>query len=162
MEKKSIDRLILLIVVLLLIIVIELIILFCNSKVNFSNGKTNKEVSKTQENLKLLEDRNNNDESGFTEIMGYGEIKVNKDYPYIYLSNSENNGVFLSYDIFCDDKKLYSSELISPGKMETFDIYSCLDAGKHTLIYNINSYDLETHEAYWSGIKQEQEIFIEK
>lgn len=161
MKKNDINKLIIIIIILLLLIAIELILLSTSSKVSFSNGTTDKKKSEKQVDLKAVEKRSQ-DEEAFTEILGYGQIKINKDYPNIYLSNSESNGVYLSYEVFCDDKILYTSELISPGKMETFDIYSCLDAGKHKLIYKINSYDLNTHEIYWSGIKQEQEVLIEK
>ncbi|MBQ0036649.1 MAG: hypothetical protein KBT35_07005 [Firmicutes bacterium] len=164
MEKKKLDKRLVTILVLLMIIIIELIILmFLRGRgVTISNGTSDKTVSQNQCDIETV-NMNPTENEGideYTELVGYGQVSINKDNPYLYLQNPETNEVYLSFDVTYNDEVLYSSGLIEPGKMEKFDIYSSLDAGKHTLIYSISSYDLETKEKYWSGIKQEQEILI--
>lgn len=160
-KKKTEKKLVIIALILLLIIILELIILINrrNSEVLITNGTTSKQLSSKQVDLSLRNFVEEND-NAYTEIQGYGLITINSKNPYLYLTNPETNNVYLSFDVTYADNVLYSSGLIEPGKMEQFDIYSCLDAGKHTLIYSINSYDLDTKEIYWSGIKQEQEIYI--
>ncbi|MDO4940921.1 MAG: hypothetical protein Q4E33_04435 [Erysipelotrichaceae bacterium] len=164
MEKKKLDKRLVTILVLLVIIIIELIILmFLRARGTIiSNGTSDKTVSQNQCDIEMVNINPQDDEGidEYTELVGYGQVSISKDYPYLYLQNPQDNEVYLSFDVTYNDEVLYSSDLIEPGKMEKFDIYSCLDAGKHTLIYSISSYDLDTKETYWSGIKQEQEILI--
>ena len=161
MKKIKIDKKILMLTLLLLIIICELVILIGgnNNDVVISNGITKKTVSSSQETTYIPE---RTKEEAYTELVGYGLITIDENNPYIYLSNPEENGVYLSFVVNNDGNEIYETQLIEPGKMEKFDIYSCLNAGKHTLIYNINSYDLDSKELYWSGIKQEQEIIVNK
>lgn len=93
------------------------------------------------------------------EIVGYGELEINKDYPNINLINSSENNVYLSFDVLYNNEVLYKTNLISPGRMEQYDIYHKLDAGQHTLTYSINVYD-QDENILWSGIQQEQKILI--
>lgn len=93
------------------------------------------------------------------EIIGYGELEINKEYPNINLINSSENKVYLSFDVLYGDEVLYKSNLISPGQMEQYDVYRKLDAGQYTLTYSINVYDINEN-ILWSGIQQEQKISI--
>lgn len=93
------------------------------------------------------------------EIIGYGQLEIDKDYPNINLINSSENNVYLSFDVLYNDESLYKTGLISPGQMEQYNIYNKLDAGQHTLTYSINVYDTNEN-ILWSGIQQEQEILI--
>ena len=161
MNRKERNLRIIIIIILIIIVILDLLLLLDKEKVKIFNGESSREVSDKEVTLEKIR-KENKDREAFTEITGYGQITLDKDYPDICLMNSENNNVYLSYDVYCDNQKLYSTGLIHPGKMETCDIYSCLDAGKHTLIYKINSYDLDTKQIYWSGIKQEQNILINK
>lgn len=98
----------------------------------------------------------------YFEIVGYGELEINVSNRNLNLINSKDNNVYLKFAVFYDDELLYSTKLIEPGKMEQYDVYSNLDAGKHTLTYSIDVIDMKTKVTTWSGIKQEQEIFIKK
>lgn len=93
------------------------------------------------------------------EIVGFGQLEIDKDNPNINLINSSDNSVYLSFDVLCNDEVLYKTNLISPGQMEQYDIYSKLDAGQHTLTYSIDVYDANEN-ILWSGIQQEQMILI--
>ena len=121
---------------------------------------SDKEVSENQSEINL--DIDHHKEEGYTEVMGFGCLDIDKDYPFIYLINPEDNEVYLSFDVYKDEDMLYSSDLIEPGMMEEFNIYECLNAGKHTLTYSIASYDMKNKALLWSGIKQKQEISITK
>ena len=93
------------------------------------------------------------------EIVGYGQLEINKDNPNINLINSSENNVYLSFDVLYDDEILYKTGLISPGQMEQCNVYNKLDAGQYTLTYSINVYDINEN-ILWSGIQQEQKILI--
>ena len=94
--------------------------------------------------------------------MGFGRLELDYDYPNVYLINPSDNDVYLSFDVMNNDEIIYQSGLIEPGKMEEFNAYSCLNAGEHTLVYSISSYDLQSKAVLWSGIRQNQEILIRK
>ena len=102
------------------------------------------------------------DDDQYFELVGFGQLEINKDNPYINLINPSENSVYLRFDVIYNDNVLYSTKLIEPGKMEQYDIYSCLDAGEHTITYSINVYDLIDKSPLWTGIEQEQEIQIKK
>ncbi len=147
-----------LVIILIMIMFICLLLLRGNT---FNNTISDKEVSENQSEINLDIDHHQKEE-GYTEVMGFGCLDIDKDYPFIYLINPEGNEVYLSFDIYKDEDMLYSSKLIDPGMMEEFNIYECLNAGKHTLTYMITSYDMKNKAVLWSGIKQKQDISITK
>ena len=122
---------------------------------------SDREVSENQSDL-VVPSHQNRDEDAYTELMGFGCLDIDEDYPFIYLINPSENEVYLSFDVIYNGETLYQSALIAPGKMEQFDIYSCLNAGRHTLTYSVASYDLENKAVLWSGIRQDQEVSIIK
>lgn len=103
-----------------------------------------------------------NEDDEYFELMGFGQLEINEQYPNLNMINPSENKVYLSFDVIYNDNVLYSTELIEPGMMEQFDIYSCLDAGEHTITYSIDVYDIDNMDPLWNGIKQEQEIIIKK
>lgn len=105
---------------------------------------------------------NSSNDDQYFELVGYGQLEINESNPYINLINPSENSVYLSFDVIYNDESLYSTKLIEPGKMEQYNIYSSLNAGEHTLDYVINVYDLIDKKPLWSGINQEQQIFIKK
>lgn len=133
----------------------------------FSNNSQDKgvftplEVSNNQMDAKKP-NLNKNDKDEYFELVGYGQLEINKSNPYINLINPSENSVYLSFDVIYNDESLYSTKLIEPGKMEQYDIYSCLDAGEHTLDYVINVYDLVDKKPLWAGINQEQQLIVKK
>ena len=141
------------IIILSIMICISLIILLRN-KIDLS--VSNSQVDAAMPNLK------NTAENEYFELMGFGKLEINETNPYLNLINTSDNKVYLSFDVIYNDNVLYSTKLIEPGKMEQYDIYSCLDAGEHTITYSINVYDLIDKSPLWTGIEQEQEIKIKK
>ncbi len=151
-------------IIILMFIIILIMIMFISYLLIRGDGSnifiSDKEVSENQSEINL--DIDHHKEEGYTEVMGFGCLDIDKDYPFIYLINPEDNEVYLSFDVYKDEDMLYSSDLIEPGMMEEFNIYECLNAGKHTLTYLIASYDMKNKALLWSGIKQKQEISITK
>ncbi|MBQ1567855.1 MAG: hypothetical protein IIZ80_08215 [Erysipelotrichaceae bacterium] len=151
-------------IIILMFIIILIMIMFISYLLIRGDGSnifiSDKEVSENQSEINL--DIDHHKEEGYTEVMGFGCLDIDKDYPFIYLINPEDNEVYLSFDVYKDEDMLYSSDLIEPGMMEEFNIYECLNAGKHTLTYSIASYDMKNKALLWSGIKQKQEISITK
>ena len=151
-------------IIILMFIIILIMIMFISYLLIRGDGSnifiSDKEVSENQSEINL--DIDHHKEEGYTEVMGFGCLDIDKDCPFIYLINPEDNEVYLSFDVYKDEDMLYSSDLIEPGMMEEFNIYECLNAGKHTLTYSIASYDMKNKALLWSGIKQKQEISITK
>lgn len=151
-------------IIILMLIIILIMIVFISYLLIKGYGRnvfiSDKEVSENQSEIDL--DIDHHKEEGYTEVMGFGCLDIDKDYPFIYLINPESNEVYLSFDVYKDEDMLYSSALIEPGMMEEFNIYECLNAGKHTLTYSIASYDMKNKALLWSGIKQKQDISITK
>ena len=160
-ENEDKKKLILIILIILLILLISMTIFLFFRNRSSETIYSDREVSDTQSDMQLPDNHTDNGEE-FTELMGFGCLDIDKDNPYIYLINPSDNQVYLSFDVMKGDETLYKSALIAPGKMEEFDIYSCLNAGKHTLSYTVSSYDLESKAVLWSGIRQDQEISIVK
>lgn len=100
------------------------------------------------------------DDDQYFELVGFGQLEINKDNPYINLINPSENSVYLRFDVVYNDEKIHKTNLIEPGKMEQYDIYSCLDAGEHTITYSIDVYDLKDKQLLWPGIQQEQELIV--
>lgn len=147
----------------LLIIVILLILLLISSLYLLTFiRKTLRNVSKTQTEMKLPTDNIETKDDSYTELMGFGQLTITKNNPYINLINPKENDVYLSFDVFYKDELIYKSELIEPGMMEQVNIYEILDAGEHTLTYSIGSYNIKNKKAYWTGIQQNQDILINK
>ena len=154
-EKKKRKRriiVIIIIIILLLLLGICFFILYKKPKTT-SIGFSDNEVDAQTPNLSS---KANDD---YFEIVGFGQLEISKDNPNVNLINSSENNVYLSFDVFYNDELLYSSKLISPGKMEQYNVYSNLNAGQYTLTYSINVYDINEN-VLWSGIQQEQEILI--
>ena len=151
-------------IIILMLIIILIMIVFISYLLIKGYGRnvfiSDKEVSENQSEIDL--DIDHHKEEGYTEVMGFGCLDIDKDYPFIYLINPESNEVYLSFEVYKDEDMLYSSALIEPGMMEEFNIYECLNAGKHTLTYSIASYDMKNKALLWSGIKQKQDISITK
>ena len=161
-KKEQLKRNLIYVLLGVLLLMIGLILIYLIiQKDNHYLFISEKEVSDNQSEINLDLDHHHNEEA-YTELMGFGCLEINEDYPYIYLINPQDNEVYLSFDVYEDEKLLYSSDLIEPSKMEEFDIYRCLNAGKHTLVYSIASYDLDSKALLWSGIKQNQDISIIK
>ena len=163
MEKqKQSKREIIIIILAILILITSLIMIFMMLQCSRGKGTiSDRDVSDNQSIIDLDLDHRDKQE-GYTELMGFGCLNIDEDYPYIYLINPDDNQVYLSFDVYKDEDLLYSSNLVQPGMMEEFNIYDCLNAGKHTLIYSIASYDMDNKAVLWSGIKQKQDISITK
>ena len=158
MENKVSKKLTVIIIGLIILILIALGFLF----VSFKGLNTTKfELSNNQidaNNPNLI----NKVDDQYFELVGFGRLEINNDNRNLNLINPSNNTVYLSFDVIYDNESLYQTKFIEPGKMEVFDIYSCLNAGEHTITYSINVYDLVDQKPLWTGIKQEQEIIIKK
>ena len=158
MENKVSKKLTVIIIGLIILILIALGFLF----VSFKGLNTTKfELSNNQidaNNPNLI----NKVDDQYFELVGFGRLEINNDNRNLNLINPSNNTVYLSFGVIYDNESLYQTKFIEPGKMEVFDIYSCLNAGEHTITYSINVYDLVDQKPLWTGIKQEQEIIIKK
>lgn len=155
MEKRKLKKLTIIIISLLVLICIAGCSLFVMNKSN----KKSQEISKSQvkaSNPKLTKDI----DEQFFELVGFGELEINKDNPYINLINPSENSVYLSFDVIYNDESIHTTNLIEPGKMEQYDVYSCLDAGEHTITYSIDVYDLASGDLLWPGIQQEQDLIV--
>ena len=152
-------------IIILMLLIIQIMISFICYLLIKGGGRnifiSDKEISDSQSEISLDIDHHQSEE-GYTEVMGFGCLDIDKDYPFIYLINPEGNEVYLSFEVYKDEDMLYSSNLIEPGMMEEFNIFECLNAGKHTLTYSIASYDMKNKAVLWSGIKQKQDISITK
>lgn len=98
----------------------------------------------------------------YFELVGFGQLQIDSDDRYINLINPPENTVYLSFGVIYNDRILYKTDLIEPGKMEQYDVYSCLDAGEQTIYYSIDVYDLVEQKLLWTGIQQEQKLVIKK
>lgn len=147
----------------IIIIILLLLLLLCLLFYIRINGKkiNAMEISSNQKEAINPNLTNSIDEQYF-ELVGFGQLEINKDNPCINLINPENNSVYLSFNVINNSDSLYSTKLIEPGKMEQFNMYSCLDAGEHTISYLINVYDLKDMKPLWTGIEQEQKLIVKK
>ena len=156
-DKKRIKKLILIIIILiLLIILLNLYSCSCRKDINADLKVSENQVTAVDPNLTHTEDNQ------FFELVGFGQLQIDSDNPNINLINPSDNSVYLSFDVIYNDKTLYKTSLIEPGKMEQFNVYSLLDAGTQTVTYKISVYDLVDKTPLWSGIEQEQELLIKK
>ena len=157
-DKRTIKILIGVVVCLAIVLIVGVGYILLD-KGSMTRPTTNLGVSQNQDDLAIPERTSNTE---YTEYNGFGLITVDKDYPNVYLTNPEQNTVYMQFDVYEGNNLLYESALIEPGKMENLDVYSMLDAGDHTLTYSITTYDIDTRELCMEGVRQEQEITIVK
>lgn len=159
-KKEKIQNILIIVQIILLLITLLMIFLDIRATRNGCDILNEKKISnsQTKTDIPIRETK----EDGYTELIGYGLLEIDKDYPYLYLQNKENNDVYMSFEVIYDNNILYESDLVEPGMMERFDVYSCLNAGQHTLTYSISTYDMTSKEVLWSGIQQKQDILIRK
>lgn len=79
-------------------------------------------------------------------ITGKLSTNIDKDNPYLILSNVEQNkGIFLVYEVFKDGENagLYKSDKISAGNTIEWNVYNCdvLEDGINRLHYDVQIYD---------------------
>lgn len=162
MKNKRIK--ILFIIIFILILLIVSIIVFADKLIKKDElVNTDPQLTVSQNQVEATTPNlNRHTESEYFELQGFGTLDINKNNPYINLINPQDNDIYLSFEVTYEDKVLYSTKLIEPGLMEQFDIFNCLDAGEHTLIYLIDVYDMPNKNVLWSGIKQQQQIAITK
>lgn len=115
-------------------------------------------VSSTQTGISE-EDRNKIDDNPII-LSGHGEILVNSKYPYVVLENVQGNNVYLRYSVYYEDELLLTTDLISPGMCEKFDIYKLFKPGSYTLDYYVSAYDMNSRTPYWSNVNIKQKIQI--
>lgn len=85
-------------------------------------------------------------EMEYIEVAGYANLLVYDEYQTIDLINMKNNTVFQKYTILLDDEIVFETGLIPPGKVVDWNAYETLPAGKHTVIFNISTYDYVVDE----------------
>ena len=150
------------IIIILMIIIIGLLMKLrtFNNHSQFSSEFTDLDVSSKQDIIHDIKPKT--EENEYTNFVGYGLLKLSKDYPNIYLVNEGNNTVYMQFDVYQDQNLIYSSALVEPGKMESVDVYHMLEAGEHDLIYLISTYDIKTKELCMTGVKQQQTVNVVK
>lgn len=80
------------------------------------------------------------------KIPGYGELTVpQKDNTWsITLANPKGNHCYFKYTITVNDKTLYQSDLIEPGKaVKQFKVSKLLDPGDYEIHLNISTYSMD-------------------
>ena len=161
MKKETKNK----IVIVLFWIMIILFIAIVYMSVNIYAEKRQRKVDHPiAENQMEAQDPNllSNKDNEYFELQGFGQLQIDNNNRNINLINPKDNKVYLEYKVTNGETVLFETELINPGNMVQYDVFSCLDAGEHTLTYIINVYDIETLDTLWSGIKQEQNVFIKE
>lgn len=110
--------------------------------VDFSEQRTDHEVDSNLDDFTGLEQRKEQEvEMEYIEIAGYANLLVYDKWQTIDLINMEGNTVFQRYLIYLDDELIFETGLIPPGKVVQWNAYESLPLGKHTVIFNIETYD---------------------
>ena len=160
-EKRQIKQNVIIILLCILLVMIGLCCYLSIRAFERSSSCCELEVSETQTDY-VDPTRKEKEEDAYTELMGFGCLEIDERSPFIYLINPADNEVYLSFEVNCENEKLYTSALIAPGKMEEVEVCSRLNAGEHTLTYSITSYDIDDKSILWSGVQQNQDILIRK
>lgn len=93
------------------------------------------------------------------DIPGYMDMNLNSEKPAVNLTNPKGNTVYFIYHLFEGDNEFYSTDAIKPGEMVTCDVKSLLGEGTHRVLFQIDTYDVET-ESVCNGAKQEVSVTI--
>ena len=157
-ENKKKKRKLITIIIILIIIIILLSLYSCTCK---KVPNSDLEVSSNQTRA-VDPNLSHTQDDQYFELVGFGQLQIDKDNQYVNMINPSNNSVYLSFDVIYNDDTLYSTKLIEPGNMEQFNVYSLLDAGTQTISYLINVYDILDKQPLWTGIEQKQELLVKK
>ena len=84
---------------------------------------------------------------GSIEIPGYSNQVVSKKNQEIALGNPNNNDVYFIYHIYQNDEEIYTTDLISPGRACSWNVYEQLNKGTYSLTFTVNTFDMETMDA---------------
>lgn len=95
------------------------------------------------------------------EIAGYTNLLVTTDHQSIDLINTDKNTVYQQYKIYLEDKELFDSKLIAPGKQVAWNAYEVLESGNYMLNFEISTYDVET-QAPCNGLTQSVSLEVRK
>ena len=95
------------------------------------------------------------------DVLSYQDIYLSEENKTVNLINPKGNTVYFKYTI--KDKGgdvIESTSLIEPNKMVERDLYSKLHKGKHDLVFEIETFDIDTQEVC-TGVDLNVRVYIE-
>lgn len=95
-----------------------------------------------------------------TTFPGYAHLHVDKDYPFIYLSNPKENTVHMTYEIYNEGKLLVKSDAVAPGTELPMNIRKFLKPGNYVLQFSIKTFDVSTMNSC-NSVSQDVDITID-
>lgn len=87
-------------------------------------------------------------------IPGYDEIvmEANTDTAYVALWNPPGNPCYFKFEIIMNDKSIYQSKLVAPGKAVTeIKLSEKISTGSHPAMIRIKTYSLEDQKSEMNG-----------
>lgn len=110
----------------------------------FTNSKTDKPVLNFENQMPYHEEIVENQSSSSDEVAIVLKQKyvVSKENPNIQLQNYKENTKYLSYEVIKDNTIIGKTNLIKPGNVAYFDIYSKFNKkGSYQIVLKIYSYN---------------------
>ncbi|MFR5682828.1 MAG: hypothetical protein ACLUD1_01870 [Clostridia bacterium] len=141
-EKNTYIRLVKHSVIPFIILLFLILILICT--IFLSNSKTDKPVLNFENQMPYHEEIVENQSSSSDEVAIVLKQKyvVSKENPNIQLQNYKENTKYLSYEVIKDNTIIGKTNLIKPGNVAYFDIYSKFNKkGSYQIVLKIYSYN---------------------
>lgn len=141
-EKNTYIRLVKHSVIPFIILLFLILILICT--IFLSNSKTDKPVLNFENQMPYQEEIVENQSSSSDEVAIVLKQKyvVSKENPNIQLQNYKENTKYLSYEVIKDNTIIGKTNLIKPGNVAYFDIYSKFNKkGSYQIVLKIYSYN---------------------
>lgn len=90
------------------------------------------------------------EDTGDIKIPGYDSINIpaNTKDVKITLPNPEDNECYFKFELIVDDKTIYTSKLVEPGRaINQLELTETLDRGEYDLLIKISPYSLKDKAA---------------
>lgn len=91
----------------------------------------------------------------------FGKYEVNKDNPYVTVTNPEINDVLMKFTYKIGDEVLCASDWIAPSKSYNGNVYEHLPVGTHSMHIVIDTIDIAT-QVPCTGVVARADVIVTK
>lgn len=128
-------------------ILIGVIILSITGCIILKNNGNSKNIIIDNDSVRI-ENKNmtNTNKEESIKIPGFKSETLDNNNQELYLTNPQDNSVYIKYDIKERNKTIYETDYIEPGLMVKANIYDSLSQGIHDIDINLFTRDIITGE----------------
>lgn len=94
-------------------------------------------------------------------VAGYDDTLIDSKNPNITLMNLDTNYAYLQFELISNDKTVYASGLVAPGKQLDVNLFKVLGKGDYKLTIRTNFVSMNDGESFLNNTEQEIRVLVE-